>query len=39
MFQVIDASMDVSDVHKDIQMHALNAVNEAQYLPLGELWK
>lgn len=39
MFQVIDASMNVEDVHKDITEHALNAVAKAQNLPLGELWQ
>lgn len=39
MFQVIDASRDVEDVHKDVAEHALNTVNNVQDLPLGELWK
>lgn len=39
LFQVIDASMNVEDVHKHITEHSLNAVNVAQNLPLGELWQ
>lgn len=39
LFQVIDASMNVEDVHKDITEHSLNAVNVAQNLPLEELWQ
>ncbi|XP_040896124.1 thymidylate kinase [Toxotes jaculatrix] len=38
-WQVIDASQSIEDVHKDITTHSLNAVNTAQSLPLGELWK
>ncbi|TNM87700.1 thymidylate kinase [Takifugu flavidus] len=38
-WKVIDASMNVEDVHKDITEHSLNAVNIAQNLPLGELWQ
>lgn len=39
LFQVIDASMNVEDVHKNIVEHSLNAVNVAQNMPLGELWQ
>lgn len=39
MFQVIDASKNVEDVHKDIAEHALNIVNNIQDLTLRELWK
>ncbi|XP_041647656.1 thymidylate kinase [Cheilinus undulatus] len=38
-WQVIDASQSVEDVHKDITTRSLNAINTAQNLPLGELWK
>ncbi|XP_029003295.1 thymidylate kinase [Betta splendens] len=38
-WQVIDASQSVEDVHKQIAYHSLNAINTAQNLPLGELWK
>lgn len=38
-WQVIDASQSVEDVHKDITTHSLNAINTAQNLELGELWK
>lgn len=38
MFQVIDASRNVEDVHKDIAEHALNTIN-IRDLTLGELWK
>lgn len=38
-WQVIDASQSVDSVHKDITNHSLNAINTAQNLPLGELWK
>ncbi|XP_049910309.1 thymidylate kinase [Epinephelus moara] len=38
-WQVIDASQGVEDVHKDITTHSLNAINTAQNLELGELWK
>lgn len=38
-WQVIDASQGVEDVHKDIMTHSLNAINTAQNLELGELWK
>ncbi|XP_070688508.1 thymidylate kinase [Pempheris klunzingeri] len=38
-WQTIDASQEVEDVHEDITTHSLNAVNAAQSLPLGELWK
>ncbi|KAM9357892.1 thymidylate kinase [Symphorus nematophorus] len=38
-WQVIDASQSVEDVHKDITTHSLNAINTAQNMPLGELWK
>lgn len=38
-WQVIDASKSVEDVHKDITTHSLNAINTAQNLALGELWK
>lgn len=38
MFQVIDASRNVEEVHKDVVEHALNTVNNIQDLPLGELW-
>lgn len=38
MFQVIDASRNVEDVHKDLAEHALNTVNSIQDLPLGQLW-
>uniref|UniRef100_UPI0037E776C7 thymidylate kinase n=1 Tax=Semicossyphus pulcher TaxID=241346 RepID=UPI0037E776C7 len=38
-WQVIDASQSVDDVHGDITTHSLNAINTAQNLPLGELWK
>ncbi|XP_029684295.1 thymidylate kinase [Takifugu rubripes] len=38
-WKVIDASMNVEDVHKDITEHSLNAINIAQNLPLGELWQ
>lgn len=38
-WQVIDASQSVEDVHKDITTHSLNAINDSQNLPLGELWK
>ncbi|KAK2835978.1 hypothetical protein Q5P01_016462 [Channa striata] len=38
-WQVIDASKSVEDVHKDIKTHSINAINIAQNLPLGELWK
>lgn len=36
---MIDASQSVEDVHKQIATHSLNAINTAQNLPLGELWK
>ena len=39
MFQVIDASRNVEDVHQDVAGHALNTVNNIRNLPLGELWK
>lgn len=38
-WQVIDASQTVEDVHRDITTHSLNAINTAQNMPLGELWK
>ncbi|XP_026160728.1 thymidylate kinase [Mastacembelus armatus] len=38
-WQVIDASQNVEDVHRDITTHSLNTVNKAQNLPIGELWK
>ncbi|XP_026201745.1 thymidylate kinase [Anabas testudineus] len=38
-WQMIDASQSVEDVHKQIATHSLNAINTAQNLPLGELWK
>lgn len=38
MFQVIDASRNVEDVHKDVAEHALNTVNHTGDLPLGQLW-
>lgn len=39
MFQVIDASGNVEDVHKDVAEHAFNTVNNIRDLSLGELWK
>lgn len=39
MFQVIDASRNVEDVHKDVAEQALNTLNNIRNLPLGELWK
>lgn len=39
LFQVIDASMNVEDVHKDIVEHSLNVVDVVQTLPLGGLWQ
>lgn len=38
-WQVIEASKNIEDVHKDITAHSLNAVNTAQSKELGELWK
>ncbi|XP_034565235.1 thymidylate kinase [Notolabrus celidotus] len=38
-WQVIDASQSVDQVHKDIKAHSQNAINTAQNLPMGELWK
>lgn len=38
-WQVIDASQNVEGVHNDIKAHSLKAINAAQVLPLGELWK
>lgn len=38
-WQVIDASQSVENVHEDITTHSLNAINTAQNMPLGELWK
>ncbi|XP_044055197.1 thymidylate kinase [Siniperca chuatsi] len=38
-WQVIDASQSVEEVHRDITTHSFNAMNTAQNMPLGELWK
>ncbi|XP_043984551.1 thymidylate kinase [Gambusia affinis] len=38
-WKVIDASQNVEEVHADIRTHSLNAINETQNMPLGELWK
>ncbi|XP_028259468.1 thymidylate kinase [Parambassis ranga] len=38
-WQVIDASQNIDGVHNNIMDHSLNAINTAQNLPLGELWK
>ncbi|KAF6733093.1 Thymidylate kinase [Oryzias melastigma] len=38
-WQVIDASKSVEEVHRDITAHILNAINIAENVPLGQLWK
>ncbi|XP_024114808.1 thymidylate kinase [Oryzias melastigma] len=38
-WQVIDASKSVEEVHRDITVHILNAINIAENVPLGQLWK
>ncbi|RVE73799.1 hypothetical protein OJAV_G00034800 [Oryzias javanicus] len=38
-WQVIDASKSVEEVHRDITVHSLNAINIAENIPLGQLWK
>ncbi|XP_004067677.1 thymidylate kinase [Oryzias latipes] len=37
-WQVIDASKSVEEVHRDITVHSLNAINKAEDIPLGQLW-
>lgn len=38
-WQVIDAAQNIESVHRDITAHSVNAIKEAQNLPVGELWK
>ncbi|XP_034036594.1 thymidylate kinase [Thalassophryne amazonica] len=38
-WQIIDASQSIETVHTDITNHSMNAIDTAQFQPLGELWK